>query len=123
MEFLGAGEPRPRRRGAPDHSALEAIWHMVCAIPRGRVCTYGAVARAAGLPGRARQTGYALRVAPEGMNLPWHRVLGAGGRIVFPKSSREYREQARRLRAEGVAVTNGRVPPSAIADLEQYSPR
>ncbi len=90
---------------------------MVCAIPRGKVSTYGAVARAAGLPGRARQTGYALRVAPEGMNLPWHRVLGAGGRIVFPKSSRAYREQARRLRAEGVPVKNGRVPRLAITDL------
>lgn len=117
FESLAAAEPRARRRGAADKSALEAIWHMVCAIPRGKVSTYGAVARAAGLPGRARQTGYALRVAPEGMNLPWHRVLGAGGRIVFPKSSRAYREQARRLRAEGVPVKNGRVPRLAITDL------
>jgi methylated-DNA-protein-cysteine methyltransferase related protein len=48
-------------------------------------------------------------VAPKGLDLPWHRVLGAGGRIVFPKASREHREQARRLRAEGVQVENGRV--------------
>ncbi len=123
FEFLGAGEPRTRRRGAADNSALEAIWHMVCAIPRGKVSTYGAVARAAGLPGRARQAGYALRVAPDGMNLPWHRVLGAGGRIVFPKSSRAYKEQARRLRAEGVLVKNGRVPRLAITDLERHSLR
>src|SRR5579883_764725 len=47
------------RRG--DSAALEAIWQVVCAIPRGQVSTYGAVARAAGLPGRARQAGYALR--------------------------------------------------------------
>ena len=92
---------------------------MVCAIPRGQVSTYGAVARAAGLPGRARQTGFALRVAPEELNLPWHRVVGAGGRIVFPKSSREHREQARRLRAEGVAVRDGRVPRSAMTQLEE----
>jgi len=123
FEFLGAGKPRPRRRGGADNSALEAIWQVVCAIPRGKVSTYGAVARAAGLPGRARQAGYALRVAPDGMNLPWHRVLGAGGRIVFPKFSRAYREQARRLRAEGVLVKNGRVPRLAITDLEGYAPR
>jgi methylated-DNA-protein-cysteine methyltransferase-like protein len=43
------------------------------------------------------------------MNLPWHRVVGAGGRIVFPRSSPQHREQARRLRAEGVAVKDGRV--------------
>jgi methylated-DNA-protein-cysteine methyltransferase-like protein len=97
--------------------ALEAIWHVVCTIPRGQVSTYGAVARAAGLPGRARQTGFALRVAPKALNLPWHRVVAAGGRIAFPKSSREYDEQARRLRAEGVQVAEGRVERRALIDL------
>ena len=112
--------PRAERsRGAAEaNPALEAIWHVVCAIPHGRVSTYGAVARAAGLPGRARQAGFALRTAPKGLNLPWHRVVGAGGRIAFPSSSRAYREQARRLRAEGVRVTAGRVHPSALTDLE-----
>ena len=99
-------------------AALEAIWHVVSAIPRGRVSTYGAVARAAGLPGRARQAGYALRVAGDDMNLPWHRVVGAGGRIAFPPASRAHREQARRLRAEGVSVEGGRVARSALTDLE-----
>src|SRR5882724_3336446 len=99
-----------RKRLAPeDNPALQAIWHAVCAIPRGQVSTYGAVARAAGFPGRARQAGFALRVAPKALHLPWHRVVGAGGRIVFPKSSAEHKEQARRLRAEGVSVQNGRV--------------
>ena len=103
---------------AETNPALETIWHVVSAIPRGRVSTYGAVARAAGLPGRARQAGFALRTAPKQLNLPWHRVVGAGGRIAFPSSSRAYREQARRLRAEGVAVAGGRVDPSALTDLE-----
>jgi methylated-DNA-protein-cysteine methyltransferase-like protein len=100
--------------------AVEAIWHVVAAIPRGQISTYGAVARAAGLPGRARQTGYALRIAPKEMHLPWHRVLGAGGRIVFPKTSREYKEQAKRLKAEGVAVQQGRADTRAMADLENF---
>ena len=97
--------------------ALQAIWHVVCTIPRGQVSTYGAVARAAGFPGRARQTGFALRVAPKALNLPWHRVVAAGGRIAFPKSSREYREQARRLRSEGVRVAEGRVERGALIEL------
>jgi methylated-DNA-protein-cysteine methyltransferase-like protein len=101
-----------------DNPALEAIWNVVAAIPRGRVSTYGAVARAAGLPGRARQTGFALRVAPEELNLPWHRVLGAGGRIVFPKTSRHFKEQACRLRAEGVTVKEGRAAAASITELE-----
>ena len=102
-----------------DNPALEAIWNVVASIPRGQVSTYGAVARAAGLPGRARQTGFALRVAPEELNLPWHRVLGAGGRIVFPKTSRHFKEQARRLRSEGVAVEDGRVAAAAMTELEE----
>lgn len=87
-------------------------------IPRGRVSTYGAVARAAGLPGRARLTGFALKVAPGDMNLPWHRVVGAGGHIVFPKTSLQHREQARRLRAEKVTVKNGRVDRACMTDCE-----
>jgi methylated-DNA-protein-cysteine methyltransferase-like protein len=104
---------------AGENSALEAIWHAVCTIPRGRVSTYGGVARAAGLPGRARQAGFALRVAGDSLNLPWHRVVGAGGRIVFPPASQPYREQARRLRAEGVRVVDGRVARSALIELAE----
>jgi len=117
LSSAGAGS----RRGptGEDNPALELIWNVVASIPRGQVSTYGAVARAAGLPGRARQTGFALRVAPDDLNLPWHRVLGAGGRIVFPKASRHYKEQARRLRAEGVPIKDGRVAVSAITELEE----
>ena len=100
------------RRGtaAGDNSMLESIWDVVARIPRGRASTYGDVARAAGLPGRARLAGYALKHTPPGLELPWHRVVGAGGKIVFPPGSSAFREQARRLRGENVKVENGRVP-------------
>ena len=120
--LFGPSRPKissSRQRLAPeDNPALQAIWHAVCAIPRGQVSTYGAVARAAGFPGRARQAGFALKVAPKALNLPWHRVVGAGGRIVFPKSSAEHREQVRRLRADGVLVRNGRVARFAAARVD-----
>jgi methylated-DNA-protein-cysteine methyltransferase-like protein len=106
-----------RSAASEESPAIQAIWHAVCAIPRGQVSTYGAVARAAGFPGRARQAGFALRVAPKVLNLPWHRVVAAGGRIAFPKSSREYHEQERRLRAEGVRVAEGRVERGALTEL------
>jgi methylated-DNA-protein-cysteine methyltransferase-like protein len=104
---------------ADDKPEIQAIWDVIGTIPRGRVSTYGSVARAAGLPRRARLTGFALRAAPEDMNLPWHRVVGAGGRIVFPKSSRQHLEQSRLLRAEGVLVKDGRVSRSSITDFEE----
>jgi methylated-DNA-protein-cysteine methyltransferase related protein len=102
-----------RKERAPvethESPALQAIWDVVARIPRGSVSTYGDVARAAGLPGRARLAGRALKHLPDGMHLPWHRVVGAGGKIAFPPGSSAHREQARRLRGEGVAVANGRV--------------
>jgi methylated-DNA-protein-cysteine methyltransferase-like protein len=101
-----------------DNPAFQEIWAVVDAIPRGSVSTYGAVARAAGLPGRARLTGRALRESPKELNIPWHRVVAAGGRIVFARTSLHFREQARRLRAEGVAVKDGRVPREAMTELE-----
>ena len=117
---LGAMQSSSRRRARPgENPALEAMWHVVCAIPRGQVSTYGDVARAAGFPGRARLAGRALKVAPEEANIPWHRVVGAGGRIVFPKGSHSHSEQGRRLRAEGVAVKGGRVARGAMMKTEQ----
>ena len=105
---------------ASSEDSLQAIWNVVARIPRGQVSSYGEVARAAGLPGRARLAGKALRLMPQDMNLPWHRVMGAGGRIVFPKGSRHFREQARLLRSEGVAVKDGRVAKAALSELEEF---
>jgi methylated-DNA-protein-cysteine methyltransferase related protein len=101
-----------------NREAIESIWRAVRAIPRGEVATYGAVAKRAGLPGRARLVGQALKIAPAKLELPWHRVLGSGERIVFPESSRQFAEQRRRLRAEGVVLTRGRVTRRARPDLD-----
>jgi methylated-DNA-protein-cysteine methyltransferase-like protein len=101
---------------AEQNPALEAIWDVVARIPRGRVSTYGDVARAAGLPGRARLAGYALKHTPPGLELPWHRVVGAGGKIAFLPGSAAFREQTRRLRGENVKVENGRVPRAVLLE-------
>lgn len=73
-------------------------------IPHGKVSTYGAVARAAGFPGAARQVVGALRSS---FGLPWHRVLGAGGEIKLRGDSAV--EQRLRLESEGVAFRGKRV--------------
>lgn len=120
--LLPLSKPRARARDSNDEEspALQAIWDVVARIPRGRASTYGDVARAAGLPGRARQAGYALKHAPDGMHLPWHRVVGAGGKIAFPPNTRVHREQTKLLRSEGVTVENGRVARDALTNLEDF---
>lgn len=74
-----------------------AILKQVRRIPRGKVATYGDVAYAAGFPGSARQVVWALRSAS---GLPWHRVVGSGGKILLPGEAGF--EQRMRLQAEGV---------------------
>jgi methylated-DNA-protein-cysteine methyltransferase-like protein len=101
----------PRTDGR-DEAALrrEQILLTVAAIPEGRVATYGEVASAAGLPGRARLVGRVLRELPEGSRIPWHRVVAAGGRIAV-RSDLDgrvgEREQLARLRSEGVRLRRG----------------
>ncbi|NIN09958.1 MAG: methylated-DNA--[protein]-cysteine S-methyltransferase [Gemmatimonadales bacterium] len=57
------------------------IYTIVKRIPRGRVATYGQVATLAGLPGHARQVGYALHALPDETAVPWHRVINSRGEI------------------------------------------
>ncbi|MGH7668975.1 MAG: MGMT family protein [Gemmatimonadaceae bacterium] len=57
------------------------IYAVVRKIPRGRVATYGQVARVAGLPGGARQVGYAMAALRDGVRVPWHRVINAQGAV------------------------------------------
>jgi len=84
---------------------LEELRSTIRRIPKGRVATYGDVARASGYPGAARQVAWALHNAKGG--LPWHRVLGAGGNISLPGQAGM--EQRMRLEAEGVAFRGRRV--------------
>ena len=81
--------------------------HIVKAIrsvPRGQVSSYGAIAKAAGHPGAARQVVGVLRTA---FDLPWHRIVGSGGEIKLRGDSAI--EQRLRLQAEGVTFRGRRV--------------
>jgi len=84
------------------------IEQAIHAIPRGRVSTYGGIARAAGFPGAARLVARVLR---GGFGLPWQRVLGAGGEIKLTGDSAI--EQRFRLQAEGVRFRGRRVDMKA----------
>ena len=84
------------------------IDQAIRAIPRGKVSTYGAIARAAGFPGAARLVARVLR---RGFGLPWQRVLGAGGHIKLTGDSAL--EQRFRLESEGVRFRGRRVDMKA----------
>jgi methylated-DNA-protein-cysteine methyltransferase related protein len=95
-----------RDKSSPDRLSKTRmrIETAIRSIPRGKVSTYGAIARAAGLPGMARQVAQVLH---RGFGLPWQRVLGAGGEIKLRGDSAI--EQRLRLEAEGVRFRGRRV--------------
>ena len=93
---------------------VKTVWQVVEGIPRGHVLTYGEVARLAGMRRAARRVGQAMRRAPKDMNLPWHRVVNAQGRISFPPDSHGFQRQRDLLEGEGVVFLNGKI------DLDRF---
>jgi len=61
----------------------ELVYKTVKRIPRGRVTTYGELARVARLRGGAREAGHAMAATPRGKGIPWHRVVGYGGKLLI----------------------------------------
>jgi len=99
----------------PDFGAwVRNVWQVVQGIPPGCVLTYGEVARLAGSGGSARRVSQAMRRAPRGMKLPWHRVINAQGSISFPADSEGFRQQKALLEKEGVVFLNGKT------DLQRF---
>ena len=89
---------------------FEKIQRIISRVPRGRVATYGQVAELAGYPGAARQVVWALR---SGSGLPWHRIIGSGGKISLTGESGF--EQRMRLQSEGVVFKGLRVDMQTCA--------
>lgn len=83
------------------------IYRVVRHIPRGRVATYGVVARLAGRPGAARTVGWALSALDDESDVPWWRVINAAGRISI--SSRNHSDVVQRalLLREGLKFAPG----------------
>lgn len=83
-------------------------------VPRGRVATYGQVARLAGYPGSARQVVWALHSSSRKHRLPWHRVINSQGKIGLPEGRGRSRQKALLVR-EGVEVD-----PYGRVDLKRF---
>ena len=88
-------------------SRWEHVYAVVRRIPRGKVATYGQVARLAGLGGDARQVGYALHALPARSRVPWHRVINSrGGISLHPRDGGDVTQRLM-LEKEGVRFNAG----------------
>jgi methylated-DNA-protein-cysteine methyltransferase related protein len=85
----------------------DPVYKLVQQIPRGRVLTYGALAKALRLPGGARTAGRAMAATPSGRGIPWHRVVGERGKILIRGPIAML--QKKLLESEGVEVIESRV--------------
>ncbi|MDA1074632.1 MAG: MGMT family protein [Proteobacteria bacterium] len=85
------------------------MWQVVSMIPKGRVATYGQIARLAGMPRHARLVGRTLSNLPAKTRLPWHRVINASMRISKREAGGDI-EQRKRLQKEGISFVGARVP-------------
>jgi len=96
---------------------FERVYAVVRRIPRGRVATYGQVALLVGVPRGARAVGWALSgIGERSADVPWHRVVGSGGRISLD-GRHSGLVQRRRLRQEGVRFRGGKVDPRCWLDV------
>jgi methylated-DNA-protein-cysteine methyltransferase-like protein len=83
------------------------VYALVRKIPRGRVITYGTLARALKLPGGARTAGRAMAASPSGTGVPWHRVVGAGGKLLIREPHASL--QRKLLETEGMELAEKRI--------------
>jgi methylated-DNA-protein-cysteine methyltransferase-like protein len=103
-----------RDSATPNDDRDRAFRRMILSIPPGKVSTYGQVAAAAGYPLYHRAVARLLRTElPD--QLPWHRVVGAGGEIKVPADAAL--EQRARLKLESVKFNGKRV------DMERFEAR
>jgi methylated-DNA-protein-cysteine methyltransferase-like protein len=95
-------------------SSYQPIWDAVRQIPKGKVASYGDIAKLSVLFGQARKVGYSLHALPHGSNVPWHRVINSQGKISLPRTGGHYSKQKRLLEKEGVVFKRGRI------DLKEF---
>ena len=108
MRYLNP-PPIPLKNDMKNTQYKDAIIQQLASVPFGKVCSYGQLAKLAGLPGYARQVGSLLKKLPKDTLLPWHRIVNSKGEISFPLNSPAFTEQKKRLACEGIEVLKGKV--------------
>lgn len=93
----------------------EIVYQIIASIPKGKVTSYGQIAKLAGYPNHARIVGNILKNLPSDTSLPWHRVINSQGKISFPQNSTAYNRQRLLLEKEGVSFKNSKVMSQYLA--------
>lgn len=97
---------------------MQRCWDVCATIPRGKVATYGEIARVLGSPHAARAVGQAMARNPYAPTVPCHRVVASDGRLTGYSADGGTNKKAGMLEREGVAVTRGRVPRGYFTTLD-----
>lgn len=90
-------------------SFSKKVIHYIQRIPKGRVATYGQIAKLAGKPHGARGVSWLIHSCSKTYRLPWQRVVNSKGKISIPVDSAEHVLQRQLLQREGVAFEDGRI--------------
>jgi methylated-DNA-protein-cysteine methyltransferase-like protein len=102
----GASLP-PHKQGRLETNRL--VWRTIRQIPKGKVATYGEIAKLCGLIGQARLVGRALHQLPANSNAPWHRVVNSSGKISLPRMNGAFDRQKQLLEEEGVSFLRNKI--------------
>lgn len=97
------------------------VYALVKKIPRGRVMSYGQLAKALRLTGGARTAGRAMAACPSGKGIPWHRVVGAGGRLLIREPYASL--QRKLLESEGLELAEKRILNFKDYEWSKKNPR
>lgn len=87
----------------------DKVYKIVANIPKGKVMTYGQVAKAAGSPHAARAVGMAMRNNPNAPIVPCHRVVASDGRLTGYSAGEGVKTKKEMLIHEGVQFIGDRV--------------
>lgn len=88
-------------------SFFDEVWEVVKLIPKGRVTSFGAIAKYLGTGRSARMVGWALSLSPEGV--PAHRVVNREGRLTGKAHFDPPEKMEQLLKKEKVTVTNEKI--------------
>lgn len=92
-----------------DISFFELVWQVVRLVPKGRVTTYGAIARYLGSGRSARMVGWAMNAAHALPDVPAQRVVNRNGQLSGKAHFGSPTRMQELLEADGVSVQNDTV--------------